>query len=577
MGAVSDALGGFFDEVIYTVAPRLGAKRIAARKARSAFESRLAKINGQSQKRTSRLRRRSFKQADPNENRDGRYITEDFEIRSLLEEQLTDLQTRAVGLYGENSIAHSVVESRVTYEVGAGIHVKPTVKMRKGNKYLTAERVKAINDEIKQLICSWSKHGVDRSRKLSLPMAQRLAVREFANEGECFILVGDVPFDGVGPFSGPVSTAIEFISPRRVETPPKFSDDGNVRLGIRYGRHGEVLGYYVRRSHPDDTGIDAEFEHDYFPRFDSAGQVRMIHVFDPLCAGQTRGLPYLTSALNKILDLDDMQEAEIIAKQTEACFGLIFKIAKNEDDNPSLLMDLAQAAAEEETAEGELMEKITPGFIQRIRDGDDVTTVNPQRPGSSYAPFVEVSIRNVAAAVNQPYEVIAKNFFRTTFASGRLAILDGELGYAMRRSIVIDMFLEPIHSRVIHTKVFENELYGQLDVWQYMQDPDWFASCEFYCKKMGLIDAEKEVKAYALGKEKGLLSESDFHEERGGDWEAARGQQYEENRRAIDDRLALEKYEMEQRKKLGLPEKDPASEDGGDPKPETKSKERQAV
>lgn len=556
MGSLSEAFGQFIDSVIYTLAPRSGAKRIAARRAKRLLDSTQAKTASSVGK--GKLRRRSFKQVEPNETRDPRYITDDLEIRSLMEEQLVDLQTRAVGLYGDNSIARAAVESRVTYEVGAGISIKPTVKTRPRTSFLTAERVKEINDSLRELIHSVSEHGVDRNRVMSLPMAQRLAVREFANEGECFILLGDTPYDGRGAFSGPVSTAMEFVSPRRVETPPALTADKQVRLGIRYGKYGEVAGYYVRNSHPDDTGYHTDFGYTYFPRFDSSGHPRMLHIFDPLFAGQSRGLPWLSAAMNKILDFDDYHEAEIIAKQIEACFGLIFKIGERDED-PNNLYDLAQRASES-VEDGVLMEKITPGFIQRMRAEDEVTTVDPSRPGSSFAPFLEGSLRMIASAGNIPYELMAKNFFRTTFASGRLAVLDGQLGFAMRRSILQDMLLSPWYTRVVATKVFADELWGSLPIEEFVQDPDWYTRRKYYCKQMGLIDPEKQIKAFSLGMKDGTLTKADYHEENGSDWEAAEEQRYEEARREIDSRLELELYEQTRRQQMGLPERQPEEE-----------------
>ncbi len=557
---ISDALGGILDQVVYALAPRAGARRIAARKAKQLLE---AKIDSGQNKIASRLRRRSFKQVEPNETRDPRYISDDLEIRSLLEDQLVELQTRAVGLYGDNSIARSAVESRVIYEVGQGISIKPQVKTRKGSRFLTPERVKEINDALRELIDSVSEHGVDRTKTLSLPMAQRLVVREFANEGECFVLLGAAPYAGRGAFGGPVPTVMEFISPRRVETPPEFHADPNVRLGIRYGsRHGEIVGYYVRRTHPDDAGIDHDPNYDFFPRFDNAGNPRLLHVFDPLFAGQSRGLPWLTATLNKILDFDDFFEAEIIAKQIEACFGLIFKIAKDEEDPDSTdLYGMALKAAEKQTPEGELMESIKPGFIQRIREGDDVTTVDPSRPGANFAPFLEGSLRMIASSAQIPYEILAKNFFRTTFASGRLAILDGQLGFAMRRSILNDLFLTPWYRRVVSDKVFADELWGTLPIEEFVQDPDWFIRRKYYCKQMGLIDPEKQIKAFSLGMKDGTLNKADYHEENGSDWEAAEEQRFEERKRQIDANLELEAYEAEQREKKGLPPKQEANTD----------------
>ena len=54
------------------------------------------------------------------------------------------------------------------------------------------------------------------------------------------------------------------------------------------------------------------------------GSPASLHVFEKQFPGQTRGIPWLAAALDRIKDLDDWFEAELIAKQVEACFGLVF-------------------------------------------------------------------------------------------------------------------------------------------------------------------------------------------------------------------------------------------------------------
>jgi capsid protein len=117
------------------------------------------------------------------------------------------------------------------------------------------------------------------------------------------------------------------------------------------------------------------------------------------------------------------------------------------------MYDYAQAAASEVSDEGELMESINPAFIQRIGDEDSVEKIDPVRPGSNYAPFLEGSLRMISAASNIPYEIVAKNFHRTSFASGKLALNDGDMGFSMRRSVVQDTALSPIHTRCIWDRV----------------------------------------------------------------------------------------------------------------------------
>lgn len=565
-----DASGRAIDTLAFAISPSWGNKRRAARLTRELLEvnsKRLADA-GFNQTRKTRLKRRSFKSAESTPERSDRYNSEDYSINSLLADQLPTLQTRAVGIYGDNSIAHSIIENRVTYEVGPGLKVKPTIRPYLG--FLDEAGARDANMVLADTIRRWSNHGVDKSRTMSYPMAQRLMVREFANYGECFLLLGDVPYMGRGVFGGPVPTAIEFISPMRVCTPPEFLNDPNVRMGVRY-QNKQVVGYYVKRSTPNDNKEYDFNEYNYYPRFDDAGMPRMVHIFEPMFAGQARGLPYLTASMNKILDFDDYQEAEIISKQIEACMGIIFKVKK--EDPATTYYEMAQAAASETNEDFELMENINPGFIQRIGSEDEVTTVDPNRPGSNYAPFLEGSLRMIAGAANMPYEIIAKNFFRTTYSSGKLAMLDGKMGFNMRRSTLIDAGLNPIYTRVVSDRVFADEADGTIPIEAWVRNPDLYTAHKYQAKQMGEIDDEKRVKAYALEDEMGVATKADYHDEEGEDWEEQQDQRKSEKMREIDDKLALEKYEMEQRQAMGLPDPTQVEPDGADDDPDDETQD----
>lgn len=572
---ILDATGQAIDKLAFAVSPAWGNKRRAARLTRDLLEhnsKRLQDNNFRQQGRRTSLKRRSFKQAESTPERAHRYASDDYYINSLLEDQLDTLQTQAVGVYGDNSIAHSIIESRVTYEVGPGLKVKPTI--RQYLSIVTEEQARDANQAIQRMIKNWSKHGVDKSRTMSYGMAQRLMVREFANYGECFLLLGDVPYSGKGMFGGPVPTAIEFINPMRVATPPWLLNDPTCRMGVQY-RNGQVYGYWVKRSNPNDNKEYDTNEYELYPRFDAAGLPRMVHIFETMFAGQARGLPYLTANMNKILDFDDYQEAEIISKQIEACMGLIFKIKK--EDPATTYYEMAQAAAAETNEDYELLENINPGFIQRIGSEDDITTVDPNRPGSNYAPFLEGSLRMIAGAANMPYEIVAKNFMRVTYSSGKLAMLDGQMGFNMRRSTLIDAGLTPIHTRLVSDFVFASEADGTIAIEEFVSNPDLYLDHKYQAKQMGEIDDEKRVKSQKLKDELGMATKADFYDEQGEDWEEQQDQRKLEKIRQIDDKLALEKYEMEQRQTMGLPDPmaqdDPEDDPAEEPQDERKLEE----
>ncbi|MEO1528078.1 MAG: phage portal protein, partial [Planctomycetota bacterium] len=473
--------------------------------------------------------------------RDGRYMGTKASPDDAIEHDLPELRQRCVELYRGNTVAHAAVEGRVTHEVGTGIKYHPCVR-ENALQGIDKDRAAAINDQLKDVCRRWSEHGVDKRRRLSLAAVQRLVCRTYAIYGEAFVMIGQAKY------RGSIGLTLDVISPERVETPPEFIRDPKVRMGIRYNENDEILGYYVRESHPDETGLRYSIEYRYVPRFDSAGHERMIHVFDPVFPEQSRGIPWMAAGMNRAKDLDDFFEAELIAKQIEAAFGLIFEGGEDAPDPHSV----AEGNASMRSG-GKRLEDVEPGFIHYAQNGEQVKVVDPSRPGSTFAPFIEASLRSFAAAINFPYETLAKNFFRTTFSSGRLAMLDGWMAFAMRQQVIIEQFLVPVGRRVAHEAVFVGEMEGLIDAVEYLDRPHVFDRHRWTGQGRGFIDPDKEVRAHVRANEAGIETKATICGEKGEDWEDTEEQLDREERKRAELRMDREVWENEQRESRGLP------------------------
>ena len=532
---LSQRVGRWIDSVASDLAPSWGAKRVAARHRQRMSEKQVELWD--------RLGY-SWPGAAHSDSRSGRYLGTRMHPDEAIEHDLPNLRANCVELYRGNTVAHAAVEGRVSHEVGTGITRQPRVRRDTGdNPKIDKELAEAINDSLKEVCDRWSDHGVDKKRRLSLPALQRLVCRTYATYGECFIQVGEAAY------RGSIGMTLDVISPERVETPPGYRMDPQVRMGIRYSkRNGQILGYYVRHSHPDQR-VGYRYGWKFVPRFDRNGQCRMLHIFDPVFPEQSRGIPWLATAMNRAKDTDDFFEAELIAKQIEAAFGLIFTGGKNA---PSP-QDVAEGAATATNAAGNRMEDIEPGFIHYASEGEEVKTVDPSRPGASFAPFIEASLRSVSAALNFPYEILAKNFFRTTFSSGRLAMLDGWVAFAMRQQVLIDQFLKPVWRRLVHDAVFAGEMEGLIDIVDYLERPHVYERHRWLGQGKGFIDPDKEVRAHIRANEGGIETKAEIVGEKGGDWEDTEEQLDVEERKKIELRTDREKWENELREQAGLP------------------------
>lgn len=126
----ANKFGSLIDSLVTAISPQAGLKRKAWREYSKLTEDNIRaarKQIGDIHQKPASLRQRSWKQVDGDDsNRSHRKTTDNYEINSLLEQDLAKAQTEGIALYGENSIAHAAVEARVTYEVGDGLTAQPS-------------------------------------------------------------------------------------------------------------------------------------------------------------------------------------------------------------------------------------------------------------------------------------------------------------------------------------------------------------------------------------------------------------------------------------------------------------------
>ena len=299
--SLSGRLSRWIDDAIYFAFPTWGTQRKVTRLRNEITALRAASLG--------------VSWTRPDTNRDGKWLETGYSIDTILDLDIGELHDRCAELYRTNNVAHAAVEARVSNEVGTGI--KRQSRVRKSRR-VAEEQAGKINEALDRLSLLWSKHGVDPKRSMSLYELQRLADRSLSVFGEAIVVLSETPSR-----SG-ITLTCEVLSPERLSTPPEKENDANCRLGVQFAGNGTIAGYWIRRSHPGEMAKSWEYSWDFFPRYDEQGQPRVLHAFEKLFPGQTRGIPWLAPAVDRIKDLDDWFEAELIAKQVEACFGLIF-------------------------------------------------------------------------------------------------------------------------------------------------------------------------------------------------------------------------------------------------------------
>lgn len=411
------------DRAILAVAPMWGTRRLAVRyqwHAAEAKQDRFARIEA----------------AETNDSRGDRWLVSRLSSDSQLELDLETTRERSRDIY-QNDALGGAVDGKVNHVIGTG-H-KPQSRVRASDGIVSESEAAAINKELELVHERWNQ-GADRTGRRSLWMLSRLAARHNEFDGESFTVLS-----GVSSSDRVIPLAVQVIDPERVNTPMLFASDPLVRLGIRQSKSGDIVGYYVQRSHPGDTK-DTDLGYDFIQ------SDRMLHVFEPWFAGQSRGLPWMTRALNRARDAKDYDEATILGAQIEQCFAGFVK--------PSMTSGLlsAEGMGSGTNAAGNRLQDIIPGTLTHLDPGEEISFSAPTRPGNGFTPFMEWNYRRVAAAINWPYEMIVKNWTGLSFATGRLVLTDAKKATEVGQKMMLEMWFARIWNRIVEESVIVGEV-----------------------------------------------------------------------------------------------------------------------
>lgn len=414
------SIASIIDRAVFAVAPVWGAQRIATRKQFAQSERYFA---------------RALESAESDRTREGKWLGSRLSADAFLEEDLETTRIRSRELY-RNDFVGGAIDSRVEHVVGTGFTVQAKIKAKEG--VVTADQAKRLNEQLEEVFEQFEPIAC-RTRKKSLWEKISLACRCVDSDGEAFVVMSDTSTP-----DAPIPLCIEVVDCDRVETPPEFINDPSVRMGIKYGKNKEILGYYVRDNHPNDN---KEFSLSYklIPAW------RMMHVFIEWFAGQSRGLPWMTRALNRAKDGKDLTEAGIIGAQVEACFAGFVKSKTNPVQ--------AAIGSTTKSESGQRLQDIRPGSMNYIGSETEVSFSTPQK-SNSVGTLQEYNNRTIAAGLNWPYEMLMKDWRGVSFAGGRIILNGAKISTKVRQKLIAQSMLRPIWHRAVE----ESVIVGAVDI-----------------------------------------------------------------------------------------------------------------
>lgn len=387
---------------------------------------------------------------------------------------LAALRWLARDLERNNGWAQNGIRAIGRNTVGWGILPKPT----------------GANDQAKararELWNAWAddKNACDADGRLTFYGLQRLSMETVAISGEALVRRHRRRAeDGL-----PLPFQVQVLEPDFIDTMKDGltgPGGGPIVQGVEFDKRGRRVAYWLFDEHPGANSGRGGF----VSKRVSASDI--IHVYRVGRPGQVRGASWLASAIVKLKDFDDYEDATLMRQKIAACFaafvtdvdGTNDPLGEQDDESP--------------------IETLEPGMIEYLPPGKDVTFSSP--PAVQDMSFSATTLRRIAAAMGVTYEDLTGDYSQVNFSSARMGRLAHWANvHDWRWNMIIPQLCDGVWAWAMEAAFIAGLL---------MEQP----RAEWTPPPMPMLEPDKEGLAYQRIVRAGGMTHDDMIRELGGD------------------------------------------------------------
>ena len=433
--------------------------------------------------------RRSFK-ASSTANIFSDFIGTSSNVDSTIRFNLRKIRDRCREQARNNDYAKRYLQLMVTNVVGQnGIRIQSKARNEDGTLDIIGNQV--IENAWKQ----WSKKGnCTIDGKLSFLDAQKLFIESLARDGEVLVrhITTNNPLD---PYK------IQFLDADYLDEEENqvMKNGEEIIMGVKLDQNGKPKSYLLFADHPHNQYFgNYSREHIELP----ADQI--IHAYVAERAEQTRGLPFMTTALSRLKMLDGYEEAELVSARVGASKMGFFTSQSGDQYTGDDLEDDYTPIMNAEA-----------GTFEQLPDGMDFKSFDPQHPSSGFDAFHKSVLRGIASGLGVSYVSLANNLEGVNYSSIRQGTLEERDNFRIMQKFMIEHFIQPVFDKwLLQTMSFKDDFLLPPDKYNK------FANNIVYIpRSWGWIDPVKEVKANVDGLNAGVVTMQDVQANYGRDVE----------------------------------------------------------
>lgn len=461
---------------------------------------------------------------------------------ALLPEQ-DAINARIEGLTRNNGLARSARRTIVDNVIGPRVTCKPNPDQVTIGRTLSPDWSRTVQGEWETFAdTTW----FDAGGRHTFHSATRLAVNSLCTNGEALALPIWIQGNGRGNFSR-WFTAIQMVHPARLSNPDGRRDEAKRRGGIELNDLGEPIAYNILKAHPGEITLGlAAPEWERIPAFQTWGRLRVLHLYEQDDVGLTRGVSAMTSVLRQFGMLDKFTTERL---RLAVLDSLMFAALETPLDSQGVQELFGEPGAENPMGAyyqslQEWQVNMRGGAIIPMPPGTSMKPFMPPRGMSELESFSVLMLRNIAAGLDLPYELLTKDFSRTNYSSARAAMLEAWRTFQAKRQLVIDHWIRPIYDLWFEEAVNRGRIPDCAPADYYANQVAWTRAKWMFAAR-GWVDPLKEARGVQIRKDANITTLEDLEGEQGMDWQDVLEQQARENEMA--DELGVPRPHVEKK------------------------------
>lgn len=450
--------------------------------------------------------------------------------KSDIDANASTLRGRSAGLFMGSPIARGAINTSRTNVIGAGLNL--SAKCKFNILGISAAEAKAWNKKTMEEFDLWaSSVHCDLYKKNNFYDMQDIIYTAYLIDGDSFALFNYRKSTPLNPYA----LRVQIFEASRVSNPNSsvslyasnpFSimarnpeNANRIINGVEIDQDGAVVAYWVSSRVPFDlTEANDLLKWQRVEAFGQrTGKPNILQICHDERPEQYRGAPYLAPVIEVLKQVSRYSEAELTSAVVKSFFSLFF--IEGSAGGMGFNGAINEAYDDDEKVSINPRDyELGAGTINILPPGYDVKTADASRTLSTFEPFTNQLIKQVGAAIEQPYEVLMKAF-QSSYSASRAALLQAWAAFKIRRTWFARDFCQPVYE----TWLTEAIALGRIDAPGFFTDPlirKAWCNAEWYGPVMGVLDPVKEAQGANLRIKSGYSThEKETAEMTGTNWE----------------------------------------------------------